>query len=105
MPLWPLKTWQGNCRVTHAESAFAWPADYVEASAPYTSAHQMGTARMGADPSTSVCDPNGESWDVSGLVVCDGAALPTSIGEPHELCLAPMTHHAQLRGTSMALSM
>ncbi len=80
-----LKTWQGDCRVAYVESACAWLADYVEASAPYTSAHQMGTARMGADPSTSVCDPNGESWDVSGLFVCDGAALPTSIGESHGL--------------------
>ena len=56
-------------------------ADFVEASCPYVSAHQMGTARMGADPDTSVCDPNGEAWDVNGLFVCDGSALPTSIGE------------------------
>lgn len=56
-------------------------ADFVDATMPCVSAHQMGTARMGADPASSVCDPNGESWDVSGLFVCDGAALPTSIGE------------------------
>ena len=39
------------------------PADFVDATMPCTSAHQMGTARMGADPATCVCDPNGESWD------------------------------------------
>ncbi|KAK9833904.1 hypothetical protein WJX74_009498 [Apatococcus lobatus] len=54
--------------------------DFVDATLPCASAHQMGTARMGADPASSVCDQNGESWDVSGLFVCDGAALPTSIG-------------------------
>jgi len=29
------------------------------------SAHQMGTARMGSDPSSSVVNPDGESWEVT----------------------------------------
>ncbi len=28
------------------------------------SAHQMGTARMGADPKKSCVDPQGECWEV-----------------------------------------
>ena len=28
------------------------------------SAHQMGTARMGADPKRSCVDPQGECWEV-----------------------------------------
>ena len=44
------------------------------------SAHQMGTARMGATPRKGAVDGSGESWDVSGLCVADGAAFPTSSG-------------------------
>ncbi len=75
--------------------AFAMPADFVEASAPCSSGHQMGSARMGADPHTSVCDPNGESWDVSGLFICDGSALPTSIGASCNLQIIRPCHRSQ----------
>jgi choline dehydrogenase-like flavoprotein len=51
------------------------------------SAHQMGTMRMGADPSTHPCDPwgrvrAGSSGDtvVGGLYVGDGSVFPTGIG-------------------------
>ena len=44
------------------------------------SAHQMGTARMGVSPSTSVVKPNCESWDVSGLYVMDASTFPSSSG-------------------------
>ncbi len=50
------------------------------------SAHQMGTARMGRDPETSVCDPSGRVRDgargalVRGLYVADGSLFPTGIG-------------------------
>ena len=30
------------------------------------SAHQMGTARMGSNPKSSVVDSTGESWDIAG---------------------------------------
>jgi choline dehydrogenase-like flavoprotein len=42
--------------------------------------HIMGTARMGSSREDSVCDPSGEAWDVKGLYVVDGAALPTGLG-------------------------
>src|SRR5262249_42381287 len=38
---------------------------------------QAGTCRMGHDPSSSVCDAGGRVHGVPGLVICDGAALPT----------------------------
>lgn len=44
------------------------------------SAHQMGTARLGGDPKTSACDPDGQTWQTAGVYVCDGAAFPTSSG-------------------------
>lgn len=40
------------------------------------SIHECGTARMGADPETSVVDPNNECWDIRGLYVTDGACFP-----------------------------
>jgi choline dehydrogenase-like flavoprotein len=44
------------------------------------SAHQMGTCRMGSDPSTSVADPWGELHDVKGVWIGDGSAFPTPTG-------------------------
>lgn len=44
------------------------------------SAHQMGTARMGADPKHSVCDERGAVRDVRGLHVADGSLFPASSG-------------------------
>ena len=46
------------------------------------SAHQMGTAAMGADPATSVVDPQGQLWQAAGLYVTDGSVLPTPTGAP-----------------------
>jgi long-chain-alcohol oxidase len=44
------------------------------------SAHQMGSARLGAVPETSVLDPTGESWEVANLYCFDGSTFPTSLG-------------------------
>jgi long-chain-alcohol oxidase len=44
------------------------------------SAHQMGTARMGASAKTSVVDEAGECWHASGLFVADASLFPTSTG-------------------------
>ena len=39
--------------------------------------HLNGTARMGADPRTSVVDPDCRSWDIRNLFICDGSVFPT----------------------------
>jgi choline dehydrogenase-like flavoprotein len=44
------------------------------------SAHQMGSARMGKDPKTSVADPWGELHDTPGVWIGDASAFPTSSG-------------------------
>jgi choline dehydrogenase-like flavoprotein len=38
--------------------------------------HLNGTARMGEDPSTSVVNADGRSWDIPNLW-CDGSVFPT----------------------------
>jgi len=44
------------------------------------SRHVMGTARMGSDPSTSVCDPWHRLWDVDNVLIADSSVFPTSAG-------------------------
>ncbi len=45
--------------------------------------HIMSTMRMGRDPSRSVCDPDGQAWEVAGLFVGDSSALPNGLGGPN----------------------
>lgn len=53
------------------------------------SAHQMGSARMGTDPSTSVAKPTGELHDVDGVWIGDTSAFPTPSGaNPMLTCMA-----------------
>jgi choline dehydrogenase-like flavoprotein len=41
-----------------------------------TAMHEIGTARMGDSPASSVVDRNGECWEAPGVHVIDGAAMP-----------------------------
>jgi choline dehydrogenase-like flavoprotein len=58
----------------------------------YASAHVMGTVRMGGSPSTSACDPQGETWEVANLVVCDGSAFPSASGVNPMISIAALAH-------------
>jgi choline dehydrogenase-like flavoprotein len=63
------------------------------------SAHQMGSARMGTDPTTSVADPQGRLHDTPGVWIGDTSAFPTAVGSnPMLTCmaLARRTAHALL---------
>jgi choline dehydrogenase-like flavoprotein len=40
--------------------------------------HEVGTARLGADPSTSVVDPSCQVHGVEGLFVLDASVLPSA---------------------------
>lgn len=42
---------------------------------PGLSIHEMGTARMGADPAASVLDPDNRLWDVANLYVTDASCF------------------------------
>ncbi|WP_291426939.1 GMC family oxidoreductase [Deinococcus sp.] len=53
------------------------------------SAHQMGSARMGTDPQTSVADPSGQLHDVRGVWIGDTSAFPTCSGvNPMVSCMS-----------------
>ena len=45
---------------------------------PGLTIHEMGTARMGRDPATSVLNAHNQAWDVPNLFVVDGAAMASS---------------------------
>jgi choline dehydrogenase-like flavoprotein len=51
---------------------------FVEDNAPGLSIHEMGTARMGRDPKTSVLDAHNRCHDVKNVFVTDGACMTSS---------------------------
>jgi choline dehydrogenase-like flavoprotein len=40
--------------------------------------HEMGTARMGTDPKSSVLNGNNQVWDAPNVFVTDGACMASS---------------------------
>ncbi len=53
--------------------------------------HQLGTAKMGTDPATSVVDEWGRSHDIPNLYVFDGSTWPTSAGMNPTATIAAMS--------------
>jgi choline dehydrogenase-like flavoprotein len=46
--------------------------------APGMGIHEMGTARMGRDPKTSVLNANNQVWDAKNVFVTDGACMTSA---------------------------
>jgi choline dehydrogenase-like flavoprotein len=55
-------------------------------------AHQMGSCRMGTDPSTSVANPWGELHDTKGVWVGDSSAFPTPSGTNPMITIMALAH-------------
>lgn len=56
------------------------------------SAHIMGSARMGASPEKGAFNPEGRSWEVDRLWLCDGAALPSAPGVNPMVSIEAVAH-------------
>jgi len=56
--------------------------------------HQMGSCRMGIDPTTSVVGPDNESHEVPDLFVVDSSAFPTASGVNPMLTVYGIAHRA-----------
>lgn len=54
--------------------------------------HQMGSARMGADPATSVANPWGELHDTPGVWIGDTSAFPTASGTNPMITVMALAH-------------
>lgn len=82
--------------VRQAAEALGLDVEYLsrDIAPPGTGIHECGTARMGADPSTSVLDAHGECWDVKGLYVTDAAALPSLGAQNPTLTIMALTARA-----------
>jgi choline dehydrogenase-like flavoprotein len=67
---------------------------YVDDGPPGLTIHEMGTARMGRDPQTSVLNGYCQSHDVPNLFVTDGAAMASSANQNPSLTYMALTARA-----------
>jgi len=51
---------------------------YLEDNPPGLTIHEMGTARMGRDPKTSVLNSHNQAHDIKNLFLTDGACMASS---------------------------
>jgi long-chain-alcohol oxidase len=58
----------------------------------WNSFHIMGSARMGGTRETSACNPEGETWDVRGVHVCDGSVFPSASGVNPMISIEAIAH-------------
>lgn len=56
--------------------------------------HEMGTARMGRDPKTSVLNGNNQVWDAKNVFVTDGACMTSSACQNPSLTYMALTARA-----------
>ncbi|WP_437816698.1 FAD-dependent oxidoreductase [Sorangium sp. So ce1078] len=56
--------------------------------------HPLGTCRIGVDPRSSCLGPDHQAHDVAGLYVCDGSAIPSSLGVNPQMTIMAMSLRA-----------
>jgi choline dehydrogenase-like flavoprotein len=56
--------------------------------------HEMGTARMGKDPRTSVLNGNNQLWDAKNVFVTDGACMASSANQNPSITYMALTARA-----------
>ena len=61
---------------------------------PGLTIHEMGTARMGRDPKTSVLNGWNQSWDVPNLFITDGACMTSSACQNPSITYMALTARA-----------
>ena len=63
---------------------------WFDRSRPPISRHIAGTARMGREPQTSVCDEWGRLWDAPNVLIADSSLFPTIAGYGPTLTLVAL---------------
>jgi choline dehydrogenase-like flavoprotein len=64
--------------------------------------HLLGTCRMGADPKSSVINPDHRTHDVPNLFLCDGSSLVTSGRGQPTMTIQALAYRAADRITALA---
>jgi cholesterol oxidase len=59
-----------------------------------TTAHILGGAAIGADPSSGVIDSRQRVFGYENLLVCDGSAIPANVGVNPSLTIVALAEHA-----------
>src|SRR3546814_20554107 len=59
--------------------------------------HELGTARMGPDPRSSVVDSYGQTWEVGNLVLMDGAIFASGAHKNPTLTILALALRASER--------
>jgi choline dehydrogenase-like flavoprotein len=67
---------------------------YDDNQAPGLGIHEMGTARMGRDPKTSVLNGNNQLWASPNVFVTDGACMASSACQNPSLTYMALTARA-----------
>jgi choline dehydrogenase-like flavoprotein len=60
--------------------------------AQLTGFHLLASCRMGSSPESSACGPEGETWEVRDLVICDGSAFPSASGVNPNMSIQALSH-------------
>ena len=95
---WERSNWAAhlalNAKLRSVLRRAGWPLVMTKAFEKRTPSHQCGTARMGADPDTSVVDPFCRSHDHGNLFIVDASVLPTSAAANPSLTIAALALRA-----------
>ncbi|MCL6705948.1 GMC family oxidoreductase [Pseudomonas sp. R2.Fl] len=95
---WKRSNWEAHLALVARLKALLRKAGYPvvlsQAFDRRTPSHQCGTARMGADPQTSVVDSFGRTHDHPNLFVVDASILPTSAAVNPALTIAALALRA-----------
>ncbi len=67
---------------------------FVDDNPPGLTIHEMGTARMGRDPKTSVLNAHNQSHDVKNLFITDGACMASSACQNPSITYMALTARA-----------
>ncbi|CAN5659031.1 GMC family oxidoreductase [soil metagenome] len=70
---------------------------YARGAATLASYHQMGSCRMGTDPSSSAVDADNETHEVKNLYVVDASAFPTASGVNPMMTVYGIAHRAAIK--------
>src|SRR4051794_10377574 len=67
-------------------------AGFAPGQVQITGFHLLASCGIGRSESASACGPQGETWEVRNLVVCDGSAFPSASGVNPNMSVQALSH-------------